>query len=90
MKIRAETIVTENTKHFPGSVLMPLNMEVRNADAFIADTIALDPGRAVAAIRQMRERFKKPSMTGEDLLLHMEASALTETADVLRPHMLSI
>jgi hypothetical protein len=31
----------------------------RSADQFIADTIALDPGKAVAAIRRMRERFKR-------------------------------
>jgi hypothetical protein len=31
-----------------------LNMEAKSAAEFIADTIALDEGRAVAAIRQMR------------------------------------
>ncbi|MBR1208761.1 MULTISPECIES: hypothetical protein [unclassified Bradyrhizobium] len=33
------------------------------ADTFPADTIALDEARAVAAIRRMRKRFKKPEMT---------------------------
>ena len=56
--IQAAIIVTENLKDFPSNVLDPLNIEPKSADAFIADTIALDPGRAVAAIRQMRERFK--------------------------------
>jgi hypothetical protein len=55
-----------------------------------ADTIALDVGRAVAAIRQMRLRFKNPAKTASDLLLDMEANGLTETVDMLKPHVLSL
>jgi len=50
LKTQAATIVTENLKDFPEAILAGLNMEARSADQFIADTIALDPGRAVAAI----------------------------------------
>jgi len=67
-----------------------LNMDARSADQFIADTIALDPGRAVSTIRRMRERFKRPEKTAEVLLLEMEADGLTETVDVLRAHVLSL
>ena len=42
---------------------------------FIADTIALDEGRAVAAIRRMRERLRRPEMTAGDLLLRMKRLA---------------
>ncbi|RVJ85560.1 PIN domain-containing protein, partial [Sinorhizobium meliloti] len=66
------------------------NLEARSADAFIADTIALDTGRAVAAVRRMRERFRKPEKTADVLLLDMEANGLTETVDVLKPHILSL
>jgi hypothetical protein len=52
--LMAAIIVTENLKHFPNQILSTRNMEAKSADAFIADTIALDEGRAVAAIRQMR------------------------------------
>lgn len=90
LKTQAATIVTENLSDFPATHLDRLNIEARSADAFIADTIALDPGRAVAAIRRMRERFKTPSKTPEDLLLDMEADGLTETVDILRPHVLSL
>lgn len=90
MKTQAATIVTENLKDFPDAVLVPLNMEARSADAFIADTIELDPGRAVAAIRNMRLRFQRPEKTAELLLLDLEAAGLTETVDVLRPHMASL
>jgi len=90
LKTQAATIVTENLSDFPASVLDRLNMEARSADAFIADTIALDPGRAVAAIRRMRERLRKPEKTAELLLLDMEADGLIQTVDVLRGHILSL
>lgn len=90
LKTQAFTIVTENLKDFPAEVLRPLNIEARSTDSFLADTIALDPGRAVAAIRTMRERLEKPEITPEGLLVRMEAEALTQTVDELRPHVLSL
>lgn len=85
LKTQAATIVTENLKDFPESILGPLNMEAKSGDSFIADTIALGTGRAGAAIKEMRMRLKAPEMTAEALLLQMEARGLTETVDVLRP-----
>ena len=90
LKTQAATIVTENIKDFPADQLEKLNIEARTADEFLADTIALDPGRAVAAIRRMRERLKRPEKTAELLLLDMEADGLTATVDVLRAHVLSL
>jgi len=90
LKTQAAMIVTENLKHFPSRILSPLNIEAKSADEFIADTIALDPGRAVAAIRRMRERFNKPEKTAELLLLEMEADGLIKTVDLLRPHLASL
>ncbi len=89
-KTQAAMIVTENLKDFPAAVLSDLNMEAKSAGAFIADTIALDEARVVAAIRGMRERFKKPQMTPAELLLVMEAAGLIETVDLLRPHVESL
>ena len=86
----SRNVVMENLKDFPAAVLSDLNMEAKSADAFIADTIALDEARAVAAIRRMRGRFKKPEMTPAELLLVMEAAGLIETVDVLRPHVESL
>lgn len=90
VKTQAAMIVTENLKDFPPPILDPLNLDAKSADEFIADTIALDEGRAVAAIRNMRERFKKPAMTTDALLLKMEAEGLLETADLLRPYLDSL
>ncbi|MDV3253560.1 PIN domain-containing protein [Devosia sp. BK] len=90
LKTQAAVIVTDNLKDFPAELIKPLNIEVRSTDAFLADTIMLDTGRAVAAIRKMRERFKRPEKTAEAMFLDMEASGLTETVDALRAHVLSL
>jgi hypothetical protein len=90
MKAQTSTIVTDNLKHFPPGVLASFNLEARSADAFIADTITLDDGRAVAAIRRMRGRLKRPEMLSERLLIEMEAVGLTETVDTLRSHVQSL
>lgn len=90
LKTQANSIVTENLKDFPSEILEPLNLEAKSADAFIADTIALETGRAVQAIQRMQLRFKKPELSADQLLLEMEARGLTETVDVLRPYVLSI
>ena len=67
MKTRASVIVTDNLKHFPAALLAPIGIDILSADAFIADPITLDTGRAVAAIRRMRERLKRPEKTAEML-----------------------
>ena len=90
IKTQAATIVTDNLKDFPGKVLAQVGIEPRSTDAFIADTIELDQGRAVAAIRRMRGRFRRPEKTPDHLLLDMEAAGLVETVDVLRPHVPSL
>ena len=90
LKAQAAVIVTDNLKHFPPKPMAALNLEARSTDAFLADAIALDPGRAVAAIRRMRERFRKPEITPSRLLLDMEAAGLTEVADILREHIGSL
>lgn len=90
LKTQAATIVTDNLKDFPAVVLSPLNIEARSPDDFLADTIALDIGRAVAAVRKMRERFTRPEKTAEDLLLDMEAEGLVSVVDLLKPHVRSL
>lgn len=90
LKTKADVLVTDNVKHFPAERLAAFGLDVRTADAFIADTAMLDEGRAVPAIRQMREEFQRPHLTADKLLLRMEAVGLTETVDVLRLHVQSL
>lgn len=90
LKIRASTIVTENLRHFPANLLEPLNIEARSTDSFLADTVVLEPERAVAALRDMRHRLRRPELTAEALLVKMEADGLIQTVDILRSHILSL
>ncbi len=90
LKAGAAVIVTDNLKHFPKAKLASLNVGVRSSDAFIADTIALDPRRALAAVRRMRRRLSRPDKTAELLLLDMDAAGLSETVELLGPHISSL
>ncbi|WP_313807362.1 PIN domain-containing protein [Sphingobium sp.] len=90
VKTQAAAIVTENLKDFPDALVASLNLEARSSDDFIADTTALYTGRAVAAIRRMRERFRRPEKSAHDLLLDIEAAGLVATVDALRPHVGSL
>ncbi len=90
VKTQAQAIVTENISDFPAELLGKLNLEARTADEFIADTIALEEGLAIPAIRNMRLRLKRPEMDASDLLRSFEAHGLFETASVLTQHIGSI
>lgn len=90
VQTQAQAVVTENISDFPASILTPLNIEARTADEFIADTIALDEGKAVAAIRTLRIRLKRPEMSAEDYLRSLEAHGLFVTASILSGHADSI
>lgn len=84
LKTKADVIVTDNIKHFPIEIVSEHSMEVRTADDFIADTIMLNPNKAVRAISRMRARFKNPEMNGEKLLQEMDSKGLIETVNALK------
>ena len=82
---RAHVLVTDNIKDFPETVLSVFDTEVKTTDEFIANTIDLDDATALSAIRRMRKRLKKPSMSGDKLLDLMELRGLVSSAGLLRP-----
>jgi predicted nucleic acid-binding protein len=90
VQTQAQAIVTDNLADFPAAILSPLNIEARTADDFIADTIALDEGKAVAAIRSMRVRLRRPEMSPQDFLKSLETHRLFMTASILSNHADSI
>lgn len=61
--------MTDHLRDFPDAVVRPLNLEVRSADDFLADTIALDPGRAIAGHPQDARAVQTTDTTAEQLLL---------------------
>ena len=86
IRIRAAVIVTDNLKDFPPECLSQHEVEAISADSFIADAIDLGGPEAVAALRIMRERFRKPEMDAEALILRIEQIGLTQTATMLQPY----
>jgi hypothetical protein len=86
IKTRADVLVTDNLKHFPEEVLATFNIDVLSDDSFIADTVTLNEGLAVAVIGRMRQNCRHPPLTAEKLLRTMEARGLLETADMLKPY----
>lgn len=85
-RCRASILVTENTRHFPESVLSPYGIESKTADDFIADTVDLDPLLAVRALARMRMRFQNPALSSDTLILRFESQGFIQTADLLRPY----
>jgi predicted nucleic acid-binding protein len=90
IKAGAHVIVTDNLRDFPPEALGALGLEVRSTDAFLADTIDLDAGRAVAALFAMRLRFNRPTLTADALLSKMEGQGLFQTCDSLRDFVQSL
>ena len=82
---QASVIVTDNLRDFPAQTIRSHGIEAKSADTFIANTLDLDMGRGVAALRAMRLRLKRPFHDADDLLLKFEAHGLVESADLLRP-----
>ena len=86
VRVSASTIVTDNLRDFPDSILGPLGIEARSCDEFVADTIDLDAQRAVAALGVMRRRFSRPDLDPTALLRKIEGQGMLATADALLAH----
>ncbi len=84
IKSKANIIVTENLKDFPRKALTKYGIEAKSSDEFIADAINLSPSLAIEAITRMRLRLNSPKKTLEILLLDMEMTGLTQSAEQLR------
>lgn len=61
--VKAELIVTENTKHFPKSACAPYGIETRTLDGFLTDLVSLNPAEVWASINEMASRRKDPPVT---------------------------
>jgi predicted nucleic acid-binding protein len=83
VQTRASVIVTNNLKDFPDATLNPLGLQARSADNFIADVIDIYTPGAVAALRTMRQRFKRPELDAEALIRRFENAGLTQSANLL-------
>ncbi len=63
----AGAIVTENTRDFPSSAV-PGHVKVLTPRQFAADTVEIDPARALTALRMMSMRLTRPPLTVSEIV----------------------
>ena len=80
----AAHIVTANLKDFPAEALAPYGVEATSPDAFLAATYELYPRQATAALRRMRQAYRKPPMTASELVLDLMRVGLPRLAALVR------
>ncbi len=80
----ADAIVTLNTKDFPTAILAKYDIEIQTPDQFVLNQIMLHPTRALIAIKRMRERWERPTMSSLDMVALFEQRSLPQTAAHLR------
>ncbi|SEB46736.1 PIN domain-containing protein [Rhodobacter sp. 24-YEA-8] len=86
IQTKAALIVTNNLKDFPQEALGAHQIEPISADSFIADCIDLAGPEAIAVLRNLRERFKRPEMDAEGFLRLVEERGLSQTATMLQEY----
>lgn len=83
IKTNANTIVTNNLKHFPEKYLADYGLSAKGADDFITDTIDLNPDHAVEAFRKLVLNRKNPVMDEYAVLEALRNNGLKDSADYL-------
>lgn len=86
IQAKAALIVTNNLKDFPAAALIAHQIEPISADSFIADCIDLAGPEAIAELRDLRERFRRPEMDAEAFLRLVEERGLSQTAAMLQDY----
>lgn len=81
---KASAIVTANLRDFPEEACAPYGLDVIHPDTFIVNIIDLDETRAAAAIRNVRDRWKKPAYTAQQVIDAFAAKGMVQTAQRLR------
>lgn len=79
----ADSIVTQNLKDFPASILEPLEITVLHPDEFLLQQLELEPLVVLPAFKAMRARLKNPAYTPEFFIQSMERNGLIQTAAFL-------
>ncbi len=90
IKCQADVIVTNNLKDFPEKELAQYDIEAQSPDIFLSHLFDLNPPAFCSAVRQQRERLRKPRHTAEELLaifynqgLPLTVNKLKEVIDLL-------
>lgn len=81
----ADTIVTMNLKDFPAKTLAKHSIEVVHPDDFIMNQLELSRLEALATVKQVRARFRKPPISVDEFIGMMQKSGLPQSAQHLAP-----
>ncbi|WP_183066600.1 PIN domain-containing protein [Streptomyces sp. gCLA4] len=84
VKSRAQLIVTNNLRDFPGETLRTWNVEAVSADDFVLAQIDLDRQRVFASVQQIADSWRNPPGVAGDVLDRLERDGLLESAAALR------
>lgn len=80
----ADCIVTDNLKDFPIEIVELYGIEIVDPDRFIINQLDLDEYIALAALKAMRKRWRKPEASAEDFATAFERFDMPLTAQRLR------
>ncbi|WP_051219519.1 PIN domain-containing protein [Oceanobacter kriegii] len=78
----ANAIITSNLKDFPAEYLKRYGIDAIHPDDFIAYQIDMAPGACCGAIKEMRQRLRKPALTPDEFLTGLR-SRLPKSAGML-------
>lgn len=67
----ASIIVTVNLRHFPASVLAPLQISVRSPDAFLLELLRISPQTVIETLEEEVSAFRNPPAVDIDALLEL-------------------
>jgi len=79
-----DAIVTFNLKDFPEDVLGRYDIEAQHPDEFVLNQLELRQIDALAAIKAMRARLRRPPQSAAELIATLERAGLPASAAHLR------
>jgi predicted nucleic acid-binding protein len=80
---KAKNIVTWNLEDFPPRVVEGFGIAVQSPDQFLSGLIQDDPDAVVSALRDMRERMRRPKIDVAMLLDRLSANRLVYSRTLL-------
>jgi hypothetical protein len=81
----AQTIVTENIRHFPATALAQYGIDAEQADPFLLGLLDTDQHLFLEAVRAQLETLTNPPQTKDQLLDTLQRNGLVQTVGTLRP-----
>ena len=78
---RGDSIVTANIRHYPESVLDPLNIDVIHPDSFLLDQLDLAPALILDVLYQQAAHTRRPPLSPVDVVARLARAGAPSFAD---------